>query len=186
MPCLPTSALRVAFQVTKGSVMAITPPSHSKHDSEASSANTCPLTCVSSNGGLVNAHHPSLSHSVAQHTLPHSKCKSEGCSSPIYPLSCISSYRGLCSCPPRPPSLEMRVGGSILRPPARHLAFRATEGSVYAQHAQHTLPHSKHKLAGPFCPHHPIPHPSIANARRRGIHIHIRCNEGEYPSHHVE
>src|SRR6266498_1666576 len=139
MPCLPTSALRVAFQVTEGSVMAITPPSHSKRDLEASSANTCPLTCVSSNGGLVHAHHPSLSHSAAQHALPRSKCESEDCSSPTYSLSHISSDRGLCSCPPCPPSLETQVGGSILPPPALHLTFRVTEGSVHAQHTQHTL-----------------------------------------------
>jgi len=41
----------------EGSVMAITPLLSSKHESEASSANTCPLTCVLSNGGLVHAHH---------------------------------------------------------------------------------------------------------------------------------
>jgi len=41
----------------------------------------------------------------------------------LHPLSCISSDRGLCSCPPCPPSLKTRVGGSVLPPPALHLAF---------------------------------------------------------------
>ncbi len=37
---------------------------------------------------------------------------------------------GFFSCPPRPPSLETRVGGSVLPPSALHLTFRVTEGSV--------------------------------------------------------
>ena len=56
-PCLPTPTLRLAFQAMEGSVMAITPLLSLKRESEASSANTCPLTRVSSNGGLVHAHH---------------------------------------------------------------------------------------------------------------------------------
>src|SRR6266545_7871514 len=73
------------------------------------------------------------------------------CSAPACPPSRVLSDRGLCSCPPCPSSLKMQVGGSVLPPPALCLTFRATKGSVHAQHAHHPLPHSRHELAGPFC-----------------------------------
>ena len=109
------------------------------------SAPTCPPSRVSSDGGLCSCparparpplpktrvgrvcsapHLPSVSRFERRRALfmPNTPCLARNASwrvrsAPTCPPSRISSG-GLCSLPPSPPSLETRVGGSILPPPA--------------------------------------------------------------------
>ena len=104
------------------------------------SANHHPPTRVSSEGGLVHAHH----------ALPCSKHKSEGLFCPHLPsVSRFERRRALFM--PSTPSLAQNTSreGLFCPTPALRLVFQATEGSV---HAQHTLPCPKRESGGSVLP----------------------------------